>query len=63
MLRLSKSTIYRYASDPKVAFPSPVCFSPRKYLWDVAEIEHWISTCKAVPPCVDVKKVESPLDV
>lgn len=44
MIPLSERTIYNFEKQGK--FPRRIALSSRKVVWDLAEVEAWIDTCK-----------------
>ena len=51
MIPLCERTIYNFEKQGK--FPQRIALSSRKVVWDLAEVEAWIDTCKhsAPAPC------------
>ncbi|MFU4468320.1 helix-turn-helix transcriptional regulator [Pseudomonas aeruginosa] len=48
MIPLSERTIYNFEKQGK--FPRRIALSSRKVVWDLAEVEAWIDTCKHSGP-------------
>lgn len=48
MIPLCERTIYNFES--KGRFPRRIAISRRKVVWDLAEVEEWIDTCKGSGP-------------
>lgn len=44
MIPLCERTIYNFEKQGK--FPQRIAVSSRKVVWDLAEVEAWIDTCK-----------------
>ncbi|HCF0706548.1 TPA: AlpA family phage regulatory protein [Pseudomonas aeruginosa] len=48
IIPLSERTIYNFEKQGK--FPRRIALSSRKVVWDLAEVEAWIDTCKHSGP-------------
>ncbi|WP_375122638.1 helix-turn-helix transcriptional regulator [Pseudomonas sp. LW8] len=48
IIPLCERTIYNFEKQGK--FPRRIALSSRKVVWDLAEIEAWIDTCKESGP-------------
>ncbi|WP_122320900.1 helix-turn-helix transcriptional regulator [Pseudomonas cichorii] len=48
MIPLCERTIYNF--EMKGKFPRRIAVSSRKVVWDLAEVEEWIDTCRESGP-------------
>lgn len=48
MIPLCERTIYNFEMQGK--FPRRIAVSSRKVVWDLAEVEKWIDTCRESGP-------------